>query len=57
MANNQPTVPIERIASRIYLIRGQTVMLDEALADLYGVPTGRLNEAVSRNRTTSKSGC
>lgn len=43
-------VPIERIASQIYLIRGEKVMLDEALAALYGVETKVLNQAVSRNR-------
>jgi hypothetical protein len=34
---------------RIYLIRGNSVMLDFDLADLYQVPTKRLNEAVKRN--------
>ncbi len=38
------------IERRIYLIRGQKVMLDRDLAELYGVPTGRLNEQVKRNR-------
>jgi len=42
-------IPTERIESRIYLIRGQKVMLDHDLANLYGVPTKRLNEAVKRN--------
>jgi ORF6N domain len=42
-------VPPERIASRIYLIRGQKVMLDFDLAELYGVETRALNQAVSRN--------
>ena len=37
------------IEHRIYLIRGQRVMLDRDLAVLYGVPTGRLNEQVRRN--------
>ncbi|MFH1389403.1 MAG: ORF6N domain-containing protein [Candidatus Margulisiibacteriota bacterium] len=41
--------PIERIASRIYLIRGQKVMLDRDLAELYGVETFNLNKAVKRN--------
>jgi len=49
MTAPQPVVPTERIASRIYLIRGQKVMLDSDLAELYGVPTGRLNEQVKRN--------
>ncbi|MBX9627437.1 MAG: ORF6N domain-containing protein [Gemmataceae bacterium] len=38
------------IESRIHLVRGQRVMLDSDLAELYGVPTMRLNEQVSRNR-------
>ena len=39
----------EAIMNRIYMIRGQKVMLDEDLADLYQVPTKRLNEQVKRN--------
>src|SRR5213078_1036328 len=46
----QLPVPGELIERRIYLIRGQKVMLDTDLADLYQVPTFRLNEAVKRNR-------
>ena len=42
-------VPIERIASKIYLIRGIKVMLDRDLAELYGVETKRLKEQVRRN--------
>ena len=42
-------VPIELIASKIYLIRNMKVMLDRDLADLYGVETRVLNQAVSRN--------
>jgi len=42
--------PVERIASRILLVRGQKVLLDADLADLYGVPTGVLVQAVKRNR-------
>jgi len=44
------TVPIALIERRIYLIHGQKVMLDTDLAELYGVPTYRLNEQVKRNR-------
>ncbi len=43
-------IPIERIEKRIFLIRGQKVMLDYDLADLYGLPTKALNQAVKRNR-------
>jgi len=45
----QSIIPVEQIASRIYIIRGQKVMLDRDLAELYGVSTGRLNEQVKRN--------
>ena len=45
----KPPVPIEVIERRIFLIRGQKVMLDTDLATLYQVPTFRLNEAVKRN--------
>ena len=40
---------VEVIAIRIYLIRGQRVMLDKDLARLYGVSVKRLNEQVKRN--------
>lgn len=39
------------IATRIHLIRGLRVMLDSDLAELYGVQTKVLNQAVSRNAT------
>ena len=42
-------VPVERIERAILLIRGEKVILDADLAELYGVPTGRLNEQVRRN--------
>ena len=42
-------IPIERIASCIYLIRGEKVLLDYDLAELYGVLTKALNQAVTRN--------
>ena len=38
-----------RIESRIFLVRGQKVLLDRDLADFYGVETRVLNQAVSRN--------
>jgi len=44
------TVPSPRIEGRIQVIRGLRVMIDVDLADLYGVPTKRLNEQVKRNR-------
>jgi hypothetical protein len=42
-------IPEESILSKIYLIRGQKVMLDADLAVLYGVSTGNFNKAVQRN--------
>jgi len=45
----QSVIPVERIARSIYLIRGEKVMLDQDLAELYGVTTARLNEQVKRN--------
>jgi hypothetical protein len=43
-------LPAELIKRRIYIIRGQEVMLDRDLAELYQVPTKRLNESVRRNK-------
>lgn len=37
------------IETKIHVIRGQRVMLDADLAELYGIPTMRLNQAVRRN--------
>ena len=42
-------IPTERIEQRILLIRGQKVMVDADLAELYGVTTKRLKEQVRRN--------
>ncbi len=42
-------VPVELVARRICVIRGQRVMLDSDLADLYQVPTKVFNQAVRRN--------
>src|ERR1700721_1513743 len=43
------TVPDEIIISKIYLIRGQKVMIDRDLAELYYVEPRRLREQVKRN--------
>lgn len=43
-------VPAERIEHRIQVIRGHKAMLDADLAELYGVLTKVLNQAVKRNR-------
>jgi hypothetical protein len=44
------SVSVQLIEQRIYLIRGQKVMIDFELAELYGVPTKRLNQAVHATR-------
>ena len=50
MENKQPVVPLERIERLILLIRGQKVLLDRDLAELYGVETRILMQAVKRNK-------
>ena len=45
------TLPVEVIKGKIYLIRGQKVLLDSDLAELYGVESKVLNQAVKRNIT------
>ncbi len=47
--SKESIVPIERIASQIYLIWGEKVMLDSDLATLYGVETSALTRAMKRN--------
>ncbi len=47
MSNNVPQKVIE---SKIYEVRGSKIMLDKDLAELYGVETRTLNQAVTRNR-------
>jgi hypothetical protein len=43
-------VPVERhVTQSIIVLRGYRVILDRDLAEIYGVTTGRLNEAVKRN--------
>ena len=42
-------IPVEAIAGKILLIRGQKVILDRDLAELYGVETRVLKQAVRRN--------
>jgi hypothetical protein len=46
---NQTIVPLDKIESKIYFIRGKKVMLDGDLANLYQVETKILNQAVKRN--------
>lgn len=49
VSGRRTTVPIEHIAKWIVVMRGQEVLLDSALARLYGVGTKRLNEQAKRN--------
>ncbi len=49
MTNHDLVVPVEQIQKSIFLIRGQKVLLDMDLAELYGVETRSLVQAVKRN--------
>ncbi len=49
MSESTSLIPMERIERSILLIRGERVMLDSDLAELYGVETKVLNQAVKRN--------
>jgi hypothetical protein len=49
MEGQTSLIPVERIERAILSIRGEKVMLDSDLAELYGVETKRLNEQVRRN--------
>jgi hypothetical protein len=42
-------IPVENISSKIFIIRGQKVMIDRDLAELYGVENKQLKRAVRRN--------
>ena len=46
---NSSIIPVEKIDRAILFLRGQKVMLDTDLADIYGIKTSRLNEQVKRN--------
>ena len=50
MVSRESLVPMERIERAIFVIRRQKVMLDADLAELYGVLTKVLNQAVKRNK-------
>ncbi|MFY9308987.1 MAG: ORF6N domain-containing protein [Bacteroidia bacterium] len=47
--NTTLVIPDEVVMNKIYIIRGQKIMLDSDLAELYGVATKVLNQAVKRN--------
>ncbi len=46
---NSPKIADEIIMNKIYLVRNQKVMMDRDLAELYGVETKVLKQAVRRN--------
>ncbi len=50
MTINKSKVNTKKIQDKIFTIRGLQVILDSDLADLYQVPTGRVNEQVKRNK-------
>ena len=50
MTPKETLVPDEILLTKIYLIRDQKVMLDRDLAELYGVETKVLKQAVKRNQ-------
>jgi ORF6N domain len=49
VSSTHEVVPVGRIAQVIYLVRGEKVLMDEDLAQLYGVQTRVLNQAVRRH--------
>ncbi len=49
MNDKKALIPVDRIERLILLIRGQKVILDKELANLYGVTTSHLKRAVKRN--------
>jgi len=50
MDNKSINTESSDIENKVYLIRGEKVMLDADLAEIYGVETKRLNEQVKRNK-------
>ncbi len=50
MKESKPVLSDGIVVSKIYVIRGQKVMIDQDLAELYEVETRRLNEQVKRNK-------
>lgn len=49
LQKNKIFIPVEAVSQRIFMIRGQKVMLDMDLAEFYAVTTGNLNLSVRRN--------
>lgn len=49
MAKSADLMTVDNVFNRVYIIRGQQVMLDYDLAEIYGYEVKRLNEQVKRN--------
>ena len=49
-ASSRGLNPLSNLEGMIYNLRGERVLLDSVVAELYGVPTQRVNESVVRNR-------
>ena len=49
MVENTELMTVDNICNRVYVIRGQQVMLDYDLAELYGYEVKALNQQVKRN--------
>ena len=49
MEETKELITTDDIRSKVYIIRGQQVMLDKDLAEIYGYDVKRLNEQVKRN--------
>lgn len=49
MPKQADLIPIEKISTKIYFIRNEKVLMDSDLAELYGVETKHLIQAVKRN--------
>lgn len=49
MTESTELMTVDNICNRVYIIRGQQVMLDYDLAEIYGYEVKRLNEQVKRN--------
>jgi hypothetical protein len=48
-ATRTDVIPVEHITNSILVFRGRKVLFDSDIAELYGVPTKALNQAVKRN--------
>ena len=49
MAENTELMTVDNICNRVYVIRGQQVMIDYDLAEIYGYEVKNLNQQVKRN--------